>query len=47
METRVIGKSERRNALKILLEYVERWNKKDEDRLVAEAANIIQAYYEL
>ena len=35
---------ELRNAIKVILEYVENWNKQDQDELVAEAAVILQEF---
>lgn len=33
-------------ALKVVLEFIERWNKKDEEKEVAEAAGILEEYVE-
>ena len=36
--------NEEKEALKIVLDYVERWNKKDEEKDVANAAALLEGY---
>ena len=37
---------EQKQALTIIIDFVERWNKNDEDKRVAEASNVLEDFLE-
>ena len=47
METKVVGSEEVREALRVVIDYVERWNKNDYEVKVAEAVMLLANRFDI